>query len=243
MNIFALYEDPQWAAGALCDNHVINGVVESAQILSTVARRRGLSLEPSLYRAVHLHSGCVRWAGHCADNYEWLARHFVALCREYHIRFNKVHKCERLVPHFERALREFEKLTRFVPMTPFHLAMPDVYKITVLPSLALQPRDRRGDVLMAASIWSYRNYYYNEKVNKGTGGTYCGATYPLRVGRSLAWCEHFQRFARDVSYYQVERLSPLESLTLENPLLLETSTVRIVDSNTFLGAPTLWTNN
>ena len=41
MNIFVVEENPVDAARALCDKHVVKMVLESVQLLSTVAQARG----------------------------------------------------------------------------------------------------------------------------------------------------------------------------------------------------------
>lgn len=238
MNIFALYEDPRLSAGALCDGHVIKMTLESAQILSTVARLLELSTEASLYKPTHRHHGCVRWAAQCPDNYQWLLEHFLGLCGEYTRRYRKSHKCHELTPHFERALSEFYRRRPYQPFTPFFTAMPEVYRV-VVPPLMLQPAaTRRGDIEMAAAVWSYRNYYFNEKINKIKLGTAYGLTYPVRAGPGVGWVEELLRYAREVEY----STTPLWSATAvgNEPLFIETKRVRIVDSAYFARTSQLW---
>jgi hypothetical protein len=110
MNIFALDQDPVRAAQMQCDNHVVKMTLETGQILSTIQRAYG-NTDAILYRSTHIHHPCVLWAGDSFENYGWLVRHFYALAGEYAHRYGRSHLTLK-----KRA------------MTPFALAMPDVYK-------------------------------------------------------------------------------------------------------------------
>ena len=44
MNIFFLDKDPKIAAQLQCDKHVVKMVLETAQMVSTAARKRGFEL-------------------------------------------------------------------------------------------------------------------------------------------------------------------------------------------------------
>ncbi len=124
MNIFILDHNPVQAAQMQCDNHVVKMTLETGQILSTIQRAYG-NTDALLYRSTHVHHPCVLWAKSSNENYGWLVRHFYALAGEYTHRYGKSHLT-------------FEKLHKIVastpkgipskPMTPFALAMPDVYK-------------------------------------------------------------------------------------------------------------------
>jgi hypothetical protein len=137
MNIFALDTDPTMAAQMMCDKHVVKMIVESNQMLSTVARKNG---HEAPYRSTHANHPCTLWAGESVQNWRWLVDHSLALCEEYTRRYHRVHKSQ--------AVSEWaESLNINLPasgLTPFRLAMPDVYK----------HRD---------PVRSYRNYYMGEK--------------------------------------------------------------------------------
>ncbi len=140
MNIFVLDQDPVRAAQLQCDKHVVKMVTESAQMLSTVHRvcdgkiekrlskaNRKLnywqlddSRERLLYKAVHVNHPCTLWTKETDSNYIWHYQHFIALCKEYTYRYEKVHACEKLL---SEALKQ---LPRNIPkgnMTNFRLAM------------------------------------------------------------------------------------------------------------------------
>ena len=140
MNIFVLDADPRQAARYLCDKHVVKMVLESAQMLSTVARHYG-STENRLYKPAHPKHKCTLWAMESKDNCLWLWEHADEIGKEFTRRYGGEHTSSSVV-----------RLCETVPMmcpdkglTPFALAMPDQYK-TEDPVL------------------SYRKYYINEKV-------------------------------------------------------------------------------
>ena len=144
MNIFALYDEPDLAAQAHCDKHVVKMITETAQLLSTALRELGVD-NIRLYRRTHVNHPCAVWVRETRGNYNWTRRLLRALLEEYDYRYGGEGK-------FERA-REILVLTQtyslFIPpgeRTPFALAMPDDY---------------RG----ADAVASYRRYYQGEKAD------------------------------------------------------------------------------
>ena len=137
MNIFVLHNDPATAAQMMCDKHVVKIILESNQMLSTVARNHGHNAP---YRSTHANHPCTLWAGESQDNWDWLVDHSRALCEEYTERYGKVHKSQ--------AVTEWaEDLDIGLPargQTPFRLAMPDGYKTN-------------------DPVESYRKYYIGDK--------------------------------------------------------------------------------
>lgn len=122
MNIFAVHDDPTSAAQSLHDRHVVKMVLESAQMLCTVAVQLGLQAP---YKATHAKHPCVIWAGQTASNAEWLARHALALCAEYTHRFGRRHKSQDVIVTVAPAL--LDALPEG-PLMPFAQAMPDPCK-------------------------------------------------------------------------------------------------------------------
>lgn len=119
MNIFAVNINPIAAAQDLHDRHVVKMVLESAQMLCTLARRYSDDVP---YKPTHPRHPSTLWAGETHSNAEWLYRHAMALCHEYTHRFGKRHKSqdviEAVAPKLIAALPEG-------PLTPFAQAMPD----------------------------------------------------------------------------------------------------------------------
>lgn len=90
MNIFVTNKCAVKSAEYLDDKRVIKMVLESAQLLSTAINEGG---GKAPYKSTHINHPCSVWTRTSRDNYLWLLRHFVALCAEYEMRYNKQHKC------------------------------------------------------------------------------------------------------------------------------------------------------
>lgn len=99
MNIFATDPSPIASAQALPDKHLIKMILESAQILSTVAHGYGHDASP-LYKPTHRHHPSVLWAGSTPENCMWLLRHGLELCYAYRQRFDRRHKTHDLFTDF-----------------------------------------------------------------------------------------------------------------------------------------------
>jgi hypothetical protein len=131
MNIFVLSEDPVEAAQMHCDKHCVKMVVELYQQLGSALRRHGATdnqmpatqSNKPLRGGYHNHP-CTRWCGDSRENFEWAAKHAIALADEYTYRYGKVHSCE-------SGIRQMASMSYLIPsdrLTPFAQAMPDQYK-------------------------------------------------------------------------------------------------------------------
>ena len=145
MNIFILDEDPEIAAQMMCDKHVVKMILETAQMLCTVAAEHGHEVP---YRATHKRHPCTIWAGEAYDNWTWLLLHGYALCEEYTKRYGKTHKSLDVIDHCARLNMRFEK----TDLTHFAQAMPQEYK--------------NDDAVTA-----YRAYYHGDKSSFATWKT------------------------------------------------------------------------
>lgn len=145
MNIFVLDLDPFLCAQYHCDKHVCKMIIESAQILSTVHHLTKSTLlgnpDIQIYKPTHKNHPCTIWARNCLENYIWLTRLALGLCREYSFRYNKIHKTEFLIHNLFVNLPSLP----LDPITPFAQAMPIIYR-------------KENDPVTA-----YRNYYIGEK--------------------------------------------------------------------------------
>lgn len=143
MNIFVIGENacPYKSARDQCDKHVVKMPTESGQMLSTVHRildgkqilRESVSgkrmvkywelpddREDTLFKAVHPKHPSTLWTMESDSNYRWHWEHLYALCKEYTLRYDKVHAVER------RLLEPLKQLPSNIPkgpMTKFKLAM------------------------------------------------------------------------------------------------------------------------
>ena len=142
MNIFVVDEDPVVAAQQLCDKHVVKMILETAQILCTVAATHGYDTP---YRATHAKHPCTLWAAKSGDNWSWLLQHGLAMCAEYTLRYGRTHKSEQVIMWCARLKMGFPESS----LTPFAQAMPQQYK-------------------NECAVTAYRAYYHGEKATFAT---------------------------------------------------------------------------
>ena len=134
MNIFFLHKDPSRAAKAQCDKHVVKMVLETTQMLSTAARRRGYDVG---YKSAYPNHPMTRWVGDNNYNFSWALDHAQELSKEYVARYNKFHACQKVINKFLSLKGDYTKFTE-PPQ-----CMPDEFKC--------------GDYVRA-----YRNYYIHK---------------------------------------------------------------------------------
>ena len=140
MNIFFVDSDPDIAAQALCDKHVVKMPLESAQMLCTAHRIIDGDIYADrigLYKAAYINHPCSVWCRSTRDNYKWLFMHFRALLAEYTHRYGREHKCSALIG----ALAVVPSKIVDVNFTQPAQAMPDAHRI------------------VNDSVNAYRNYY------------------------------------------------------------------------------------
>jgi len=140
MNIFILDNDPVVAAQLQCNKHVVKMILESAQMLATIARKQGIE---SKYKSTHANHPCTLWAGKTKGNYKWLVNHATALCNEYTYRYGKVHKSQEVIEQLSDVSIAEGALTNFA------LCMPDEFKVN-------------------DPVESYRKYYNSKTFAKWT---------------------------------------------------------------------------
>ena len=136
MNIFFLDKDPKIAAQMQCDKHVVKMVLETAQMLSTAARKRGYELG---YKSAYPKHPMTKWISESPNNYSWAIKHGLALGTEYQLRYHRVHKSHEVIK--ELAMLDNGDSTQ---MTKPPKCMPDEYKTDDY-------------------VQSYRNYYVGDK--------------------------------------------------------------------------------
>lgn len=142
MNIFFLSTNPEAAAQAHGDRHVVKMLLESVQLLWTAQHighseadsRADLSTAPTTksgqpgYKPTHRNHPCAIWTRATIGNYRWLCALAAALAVEYHHRYPTAgeHACE---PHV-RWLTENPPPLPQKSMTMPPCAMPVEYKIS-----------------------------------------------------------------------------------------------------------------
>jgi hypothetical protein len=132
MNIFFLSKDPVKAARVQCDQHVVKMILETAQMLSTVAHEYKYHNTPGIYKPTHANHPMTKWVNTHKNNYLWACEHGLALCDEYTKRYGKVHKSQKLIQILYDLCKSVftfgggECNSTFI--TPPPLCMPDEFK-------------------------------------------------------------------------------------------------------------------
>lgn len=136
MNIFVLDHDPETCAKYHTDRHVVKMILESAQMLCNCFDEDSVP-----YKRTHYNHSCSAWVRQSVANYEWLLQLAKYLCREYFIRYNKIHKTESVISSL---MGRTPTNIPNIGLTPFTLTMPQQYR-------------------SGSATTSYRNYYLGEK--------------------------------------------------------------------------------
>ena len=148
MNIFFLDKTPEKSAEYLCDKHVVKMILETAQMLSTVAHEYKYHNTPDIYKPTHPNHPMTKWVNTHKNNYLWACEHGLSLCDEYTKRYGKVHKSQKLIQTLHDLCKSVfsfnggECNSTFI--TPPPQCMPDQY------------RNKNY-------VTAYRNYYKGEK--------------------------------------------------------------------------------
>ncbi len=133
MNIFFLDKNPRVAARKQCDKHVVKMVLESAQMLSTVAHKHKYVNTPGIYKPAYDNHPMTLWVGDNKNNYLWLCEHGLELAKEYTKRYGKVHKSEALIQILHDLCKSWftfgggECDSKLITTPP--LCMPDEFKV------------------------------------------------------------------------------------------------------------------
>jgi len=119
MNIFVSSKCPTASAEALDDKRVVKMILESCQMLNTVLVTQFGDEYSMGYKTTHRNHPCTLWTGKSYSNYVWLCLHMEALCNEYTFRYQKVHACEKYIPHFVDVARKLKAKFKESLLTPF----------------------------------------------------------------------------------------------------------------------------
>jgi hypothetical protein len=121
MNIFFLHKDPSRAAKAQCDKHVVKMILETAQMLSTAARRQGHDVG---YQSAYPKHPMTIWVGDTRDNFCWTLQHAIELSKEYTVRYSKLHASQKVIDN----IHEYYPNISFDNITEPPQCMPDEFK-------------------------------------------------------------------------------------------------------------------
>lgn len=123
MNIFFINEEPQVCADFLDDKRVVKMILENCQMLSTVLG--------GPYKPTHRNHPCTLWVGESYENAKWLIEYTHCLLQRYTKVYNKVHKCESLMPHFEREVNTHPFLNTEFTFPPNCTTLKDIDRVTL----------------------------------------------------------------------------------------------------------------
>lgn len=137
MNIFILDKDMEKSVIFHPDKHIVKMPLEGTQLLCNTLYLTG-QWETCMYKPTHLNHPCSIWASTSLENWLWLRDYVLELGKEYHFRYNKIHKSVELckilnIPNIKS-----------LGLTPFVKCVPNRY--------------REMDV-----VESYRTYFIYEK--------------------------------------------------------------------------------
>lgn len=153
MNIFILHKDIKTNTQFYCDQHVRKMILETAQLLSFAQYETDNKIKyPRIYKDSKSHHNhpCAKWLYRSKDNYKYLAKLGMALCKEYTFRFGKIHKTQKVMEYLKSHVPPLPD----IGMTPFELCMPKEYHFISLVKDKTVFRD---------AIKSYKRYYRVEK--------------------------------------------------------------------------------
>lgn len=122
MNIFFINEEPQVCADFLDDKRVVKMILENCQMLSTVLG--------GPYKPTHRNHPCTLWVGESYENAKWLIEYTHCLLQRYTRIYNKVHKCESLMPNFERQVNTHPFLNTEFTFPPNCTTLKDIDRVT-----------------------------------------------------------------------------------------------------------------
>lgn len=113
MNIFVSDLNPHVAARNLDNKRVVKMILETTQLLSSAVILNGGNEAP--YKLTHKNHPCTKWTANNQSNFKWLIEHGISLCKEYTLRYNKIHKCNVII-------LEMTNYLKYLPegnLTPF----------------------------------------------------------------------------------------------------------------------------
>jgi len=143
MNIFYLHPDTDVCATMHCDKHAVKMILEYAQLLSTAHHVLDGEPEVACYKKTHVNHPSAVWSRENTSNYRWLWSLLDNLCKEYTVRYQRVHKTES--SGIVAGLRILPKNITEGAFTQPPQCMPDYCKDDT------------------DAIIGYRNYYIKEK--------------------------------------------------------------------------------
>lgn len=154
MNIFVSDVNPLIAARNLDDSRVRKMILESTQVLANCLPNNIFfdlvsDLSPTLmFTLVHRNywnHPCSVWVRKSWGNYYWLLQHLMGLCKEYSVRFGKVHAWNPAIDVFGEFFSKYHKKEQKTPFCncSFFKNETDIIKAYRMTLVAKWQMDKR----------------------------------------------------------------------------------------------------
>ena len=181
MNLFILSLDPARTAEYMMDKHIAKIILEAVQMLSTTHRLLAMTTTLAgaddscvcIYKIAHKNHPVTIWCRAAQANFVWTLDLIDAMHAEWKYRYghpaHKQHKSYIVAQYLRQNIPPadaFERVKTPGIMTPFALAMPDEFKVRIMPvpaagdGSAATGTSHGSDVYDAVA--SYRSYYLSE---------------------------------------------------------------------------------
>jgi len=154
MNIFILDLNPQTCAEYHCNKHLVKMITEHNQILGSTAytargihRKKDITLQFSTatfkgfprkhadgaehpYGIGYVHHPCTKWSTESAENYNWLCKLNLEMCKEYTLRYKKIHAGQAITEWYVNNMPTLPSIgiTKHAQAMPVACKNPDVVK-------------------------------------------------------------------------------------------------------------------
>jgi hypothetical protein len=162
MNLFILSLDPARTAEYMMDKHIAKIILEAVQMLCTTHRlltatsAGAAAVDPCVYKIAHKNHPVTIWCRAAQANFIWTLDLIDAMHAEWKYRYGhpaqKQHKSYIVAQYLRQNIPPPDAFERVgVPgiMTPFALAMPDEFKVSIAAGVY-------------DAVASYRSYYLSE---------------------------------------------------------------------------------
>lgn len=162
MNIFFLHRSARRCAKMHVNKHVVKMILETTQLLCSAHYFFPNPHYTPCYKLTHKNHPCAIWTRESLENYKWLVRLGLALCKEYTFRYGREHKCESYLKELKRRCPSLPSKGFTEPVQ----AMPVEYK-------------------HKSSVQAYREYYIFDKTHMLTWKGKVGSRNPPKWVKSF----------------------------------------------------------
>jgi len=143
LNLFILDYDKTKCAQYYNNRHLVKIILEATQLLNNALIQHNVEYSKNpIYKQTHKNHPLSKWCAENISNFQWTLDLALELCKEYFYRYNKVHKCQKILEKFNSV--DIKSNLPSGNISPFKLCMPEKY--------------HTKDV-----VESYRLYYLNDK--------------------------------------------------------------------------------